>query len=228
MCKGARLIDPFEESENIHPPVPNSWLIKHQLEYGRSDLLQVDLKGDGFTVLENYQTNTHPTNHSVHAPPYIKLRFKKPIRIPFRIQFKGSPDDGQTFALNIKDNAVEWTQFLAVGESLRVGDVEYTLKDHYRKAHIRNDGLEVDVSELVLENNGQKIVLVVDWEVDFPKTYALFQILRTDLELRVKKGEVFSIPQRQDYQYRLLDVGESDAQIEAIASGERHHIPKLE
>lgn len=230
VCKGTQLIQPFEDSEDIHPPIPNAWLIQYQLEYGRSDLLQADLKGDGFTVLENYQTSTHPTDPSVHAPPYIKLRLKKPIHIPIRIQFKGSPDDGRTFALNIKDNALEWTQFLALGESLQVGDVRYILKDYSHKGHTRNDGLEIDVSELVLENknNGQKIILVVNQEINFPKTYALFQILRTDLEFRVKEGEVFSIPGWQDYQYRLLDVRESEALIETVASGERHHVPKLE
>jgi|GEM_PF-5986522 len=230
VCKGTQLIQPFEDSEDIHPPIPNAWLVQHRLEYGRPDLLQADLKGDGFTVLENYQTNTHPTDPSVHAPPYIKLRLKKPIHIPIRIQFKGSPDDGRTFALNIKDNALEWTQFLALGESLQVGDVRYILKDHSHKKHTRNDGLEVDVSELVLENknNGRDIVLIIDQAMDVPTTHALFQILRTDLEFKVKEGEVFSIPGRQDYQYRLLDVRESEALIETVASGERHQISKLE
>jgi hypothetical protein len=150
VCKGNKLIDPFESSEDLHPPIPNWWLTKYRLDYGRLDLLHADLKGDGFTVLENYQTGTHPTDPNIHAPPYIKLHLKKVICTPFRIKFSGTPDDGQTFALNAVDVPFARTQFLKLGESLPIGNISYLLKDYRRKTHVINSGFEIDTSELIL------------------------------------------------------------------------------
>ncbi len=227
VCKRNKLIDPFENSENLHSPIPNWWLIKYRLDYGRPDLPHADLKGDGFTVLENYQTDTHPTDPNTHAPPYIKLRLHKVIHTPFRIKFSGTPDDGKTFALNTVDVPFGRTQFLKLGESFQIANTSYLLKTYHHKTYVKDSGLEIDVSELILENDKETIVLYLDKETNFPSSSSAFKIFGNDSELIVKKGEIFVLPQWQEYLYKLVDITETDAVIEDIATGKKHRISKL-
>jgi hypothetical protein len=67
-------------------------------------------------------------------------------------------------------------------------------------------------------------VLSLDKEANFPNSSVLFGILRENSELKVKKGEIFVLPQWQDHPYRLVDITETHAMIETIATGEKHRI----
>lgn len=223
--KEGKLIDPFENTEALHPPVPNWWLTKYHLEYWKPDLLKTDLKGDGFTVLENYQTHTDPTDPHVHAPPHVKFRLKKYVCVPFRIKFNGTPDDGQTFALNTIDVPFWRTQFLKLGESVQIGETSYILKEYCRRSVVQDSGLEVDVSELIVDNSREKIALRLGKVVNFPTCYAILTYLKE--EMKIKKMEIFTLPQRQDYKYKLMDIAENHAVIEVVGTGEKVIIPSL-
>lgn len=227
LCKNGRLIDLSENSDTLHPPIPNSWIIKYHLDYARRDLLEADLKGDGFTVLENYRTNTHPTDKAVHAPPYIKLRLKEHLRVPFHVEFKGSPDGGRIFAVNTTDASIERTHFLKLGDSLSIGDTPYVLEDYRKKVWRQSHGVEKDISELIVRNGKKVRVFIFDQQVNFPRSYAVFKVVRENEEIKVREGEIFALSQWKEHRYQLLEIAETHAIVRSLTTAEKHRIPQL-
>ncbi len=88
------------------------------------------------------------------------------------------------------------TQFLKIGEM--VAGTPYKVVKYEHKT-MDKDGLEVDVSELTVENQetSQKIVLVNDKPVNDPTVYALFKYLWDGSEFKVKKNDSFSVKPRR-------------------------------
>jgi hypothetical protein len=75
ILKEGHLIDPMEGSEPLYPPVPNQWLVDHQLDYSDMGILEKDPLGKGFTVLQEYQAGTDPTDPNHFPPLHTRLGF---------------------------------------------------------------------------------------------------------------------------------------------------------
>jgi hypothetical protein len=203
--------------------VPNEWIAKYNLDFSDPNLLNSDPDHDGFTVLEEYNGHTDPTNPN-SKPPYItKLRLEQFIQVPFRLKFTGTPDQGQTFTINTLDLR-QPTQFLKIGEMVK--GTPYKIIKFEPKTLNRN-GLEVDVSELTIENQqtGQKIILVNDQTVNDPTVYAQFKYLWDGSEFKVKKNDSFSVKPVEGTKYKLIDISDSEAVIES-PQGDKIHVPK--
>lgn len=224
VLKDGKLVNPLEGTEQLHPPVPNSWLIQNDLDYSLSDVLELDADNDGFTNLEEYRAGTSPIDEKATPPYHTKLRLAKFIAIPFRLIFTASPDDGTTFTINSKD-AKRRTQFLQIGDTIEGSP--YKILSYEKKSEKKND-LETDVSELTIQNSetGQKIVLVRGKEANDPTSFAEFLDLLDGKTFKVKKDEDFSIEQEPSRKYKLIDISESGAVIQDAAGGDQIKIPK--
>jgi hypothetical protein len=75
LLKNGGLIDPMEGTEPLYPPVPNKWLIDHQLDYTDVNILDRDPKHKGFTVKEEFAAGTDPNNANQFPPLYTKLSY---------------------------------------------------------------------------------------------------------------------------------------------------------
>ncbi len=227
VLQDGELINPLAEgSRPLHPPVTNEWLVKYDLDYARGDILQADPDGDKFSNLEEFNAGTDPTTEG-SQPPYItKLRLKEFIQIPFRLKFSGSPDNGETFTINTRDLQGA-TKFVKLGDMIEGSDYKVT---SYEKKSRDKNGLQLDVSELTVENQAtaEKIVLVYDEEINYPTGFALFSYLWDGSELKVKKNEMFSVPPEPDVKYKLVDISETEALIQRAPSGEEIKVPALQ
>jgi len=76
LLKEGKLIDPMVgNDEPLYPPVPNQWLINHQLDYTDVNILDRDPKSKGFTVREEYLAGTDPNNAAEFPPLCTKLSY---------------------------------------------------------------------------------------------------------------------------------------------------------
>jgi len=216
ILKDGVLIDPLESNIPLHPPIPNKWIMEHNLDPSDNNLLTSDPDGDSFTTMEEWMTGTDPSDAASIPPYYIKLRLKDFIETPFRLKFT-TPDDGQTFSINTVDLRGR-TQFLKIGDTIQGSP--YKLVSYTPKSMVDSNGIEKDVSILVLENteNGEKVELINNTVVNSPASFAVFTYLFDGSELKVKKGESFSLPP-DDSKYKLIDISKEDALIEDIKSG---------
>lgn len=224
ILKDGALFDPIDGDEPLHPPVENAWLLKYDLDYARTDVLETDPDGDGFTVLEEWKAQTDPSDPKSTPPLVSKLRLESTNRIPFKVKFSGSPDGGETFTINFIDNASEPTRFMTRGETVKIAEQTYTLTGFEQKSTTVNE-ITRDVSELTLENKatGDKIVLVNDQIMDSPTSFATFKNLITGSSTEVKKGDSFKLDGSED-QFELLEVTDGQATIRHAKTGETFQI----
>ncbi|MDD5199018.1 MAG: hypothetical protein PHC88_04385 [Terrimicrobiaceae bacterium] len=220
---GGEPVNPLEDKIPLHPPIPNEWLVKYNLDYADPGLLNADPDGDKFSNLEEFLGHTDPTDPK-SRPAYItKLRLEQFIQVPFRLKFSGTPDEGQTFSINTLD-LKQPTQFLKLGDM--IPRTPYKIIN-YEKKSVDKNGMELDVSELTVENQdtGQKIALVYDKPVNDPTVYAKFKYLWDGSEPKVKKNDHFSVKPDDGVKYKLIDISDSEAVIES-PQGDKIHVPK--
>lgn len=216
------LIDPLATGVNLHEPITNSWVQKYDLPYWEGDLKDQDPDGDRFTNLDEFLAGTDPRDKASVPPYYTKLRLNKFISKPFRLIFTSSPDEGQTFAINTKDKGGR-TQFLEMGATIE--GTPYKLLS-YEPKKITKDEIEVDVSELTIENTetGQKIVLVANKEANDPTSFAEFLYLYDGSKFTVKKDDEFTLAPETTRKYKLIDISEGEALIKDLQSGDQQKI----
>ncbi len=217
------LIDPLEGNKNLHEPIKNSWLIKHDLSYWESTIKEQDPDGDRFSNLEEYLGGTDPRDKNSLPPFYTKLRLLRFISKPFRLIFTGSPDDGQTFTINARDRGGR-TRFLEKGQMIE--GTPYKVISYEKKMELKNE-IEIDISTLSIENTqtGQKIVLVANREANDPTSYGEFLYLYDNSKFTVKKDDEFALPPETDRKYKLIDISEKEAVIQDQQTREQHEIP---
>ena len=220
------LINPMESPQPLHPPIKNSWLIKNNLSWWERDVKDQDPDEDRFSNIDEYNAGTDPRDKT-SVPSYVsKLRLKKFISVPFRLIFNGSPDEGQTFAINPKDRGGR-TQFLALGEMIK--NTPYKLLSYEKKSMTKNE-IDVDVSELTIENTetGQKIVLVAKKEANDPTSFAEFLYLFDRSTFKVKKDDEFSLTPELDRKYKLIDISATEALIQDQKTKEQYKIAPVQ
>lgn len=212
---GDVLIDPFDpQSPPLHPPIPNDWFLKNNLEDRMldSDVMEQDPDKDGFSNLDEFLGKTDPQKADSHPPYLTKLRLKRFIRIPFRLKFEAYDDDGN-FQINTVD-VRQPTQFVKMGET--IAGTKYKVVKFEKKSVLNpNTGVDKDTTELTLEHQetGLKVVLVVGTEVNSPDQYARFAFLWDHTEFTVKKDQKFFLKPEPGIEYKLIDIRENEAVI---------------
>jgi hypothetical protein len=220
------------EAKNIHGEVENEWLEKYGLDTLDMTILEQDSDRDGFTVLDEWNFKTDPTNKDSHPPYWSKLRLKQYIQRKFRLMFSaytGNPEDPDsiTFQLNTLD-LQQPTQFLKLGD--QIAGTKFKIVGFEHKTRTTEMGLEKDISELALEHieGGEGVTLVLERIVNSPDSYALFKYLWDGSEFAVKLDRTFSLKPDEATVFKLIDITTAEAVIEDTSSGEKHRIPPLQ
>jgi hypothetical protein len=237
-------VNPIDGGTPLHPPIPNDWLVKYELDLLSSTVLQDDADRDGFTNLEEYlgadrasangeADSTNPADAKSFPPYYTKLFVKQFIRVPFRLLFNaydGTPKapEKMEFQINTLDLR-QPSMFLKIGEA--VTNTKFKVeKFELKSVSNPSTGEESDVSELTLVNTEtqDRVVLVLAKVTDSPDSFALFQYAwpNPPLEFRVKKNQEFVLKPTVTEKYKLVDIKETEALIQ-LPSGEKYTVPRL-
>jgi hypothetical protein len=168
-----------------------------------------------------------PTDKNPHPSYTSQLFLEKYVLVPARIIFKGRPD-GYVYQIDTID-VRQPTQILAIGDA--IAGTKFKIIDFKEKHHTGGNGVDVDDSELTIQNTetNEKVVLVLGLIENRQDSYALFKYLGGGtIELRVKKGATFSLKPEPDVEYKLVDVNDKGAIIENVKTSEIIKIPRLQ
>ena len=206
----SEIIDPYatDPSGMIHPPVPNAWLLEHNLDMLAQNVLQQDNDNDGFTNLDEWVGKTDPNDPKSHPPYWTKLVLSKFVRIPFRLRFDAGTGPFQINTLDLDAP----TQFLKVGDMVK--GTKFKIVKYTPKTAII-DRINKDVSELTLVNTetNEPIVLPKQQDVDSPTTYAVLSYLWTGRQFAVLKNQEFTLKPEDNVKYKCVELSDTDVKI---------------
>ena len=212
---GGKLLDPIEGGEDLHPPIPNAWLIQNNLDYANTRIKDLDVDGDGFNNLEEFKAKTNPQDPASAPPSFTKLKLVAFKPVPFRIVFKGDGGtDGKEFQINFKDlKGAARTQYKKLNE--QIADAPYRIVSYTAIPGPYGVNVKGDKSELTIENTNtnETIVLVYDREINDPASFGEFRNLLNNQQFTLKKGQEFQIPP-DNTKFKLIDISEDSAQIQ--------------
>ena len=232
LLKDGELIDPLAEgSQQLHPPIPNDWLLKNGLDYTDMNIKEKDSDGDGFSNLEEFEKKTNPNDPKDAPASFNKLKLVGFKPVPFRLEFKGDPSgDGKEFQINLKDLKTARSQFRKIGD--QIGGAPYKILKYEFKEGPNDRGVTVNLSELTVQNTetGDSIVLVYNKETNDPTSYGTFRNLLApgDADFTLKKGEDFTIKSDISSKLKLIDITPTKAQIRNISTGEIFSVLPIE
>jgi hypothetical protein len=203
------LIDPIQDTQMLHPPIPNTWLLENKQDLLSPDVLSQDTDGDGFSTLDEWEWKTDPNNKDSHPPYWSKLFLQSFKRIAFRLRFDAR--NGDILQINTLDLDAP-TQFLKVGDKVK-GTIFKIVKFVPKSKMI--DGINKDVSEVTLVNTetNEQIVLPKQEEVDSPTTYAVLFYQWSGERFAVKRNQEFTLKPDTTVKYKVTDLSDTDVTV---------------
>lgn len=208
------MIDPG--SSPVRPPVPNSWLMEHNLDFLNAGVLSQDPDSDGFTSLAEFEAKTDPTDEKSHPPYASKLIFASRQQELYILKFAAKPDP-QRFQVNRLPSA-KWPQgknmYVRVGETSE--DEQFRVDSFEERREKNNLGIEADASVLKItylpKNEPYELKRGVDTQI--PTYFAEMKFeLDPQFQQYVKEGDTFNLVRDPDTKYRVVKVNEASVVI---------------
>tara|TARA_R110002096_G_scaffold91625_11_gene207318 strand:+ start:937 stop:1947 length:1011 start_codon:yes stop_codon:yes gene_type:complete len=204
------------EEEMLRPPIENTWLIEHKVDFLSRSVLEDDPDGDGYSNLEEWASKTIPVDSESHPPYTDKLMFVQRQQQSFMITFAASnPPDFQINTVSFSGKRD--SGFYKIGDSFEKG--RFTILSFEEKEAINNVGIKDDVSELTVKDNmtERTFKLVRKVKTNWPTYFAEFNftLVPEQSKFYVREGQTFTLNLAPTKPYKLLSVSDTEATIQA-------------
>ena len=211
-------------------PVANAafeeWFKKHRLDLNDPKMLEADEDADGFSNRDEFLADTDPRDPNARPGIHKNMRLKEytEVRLPVVLR-------------NVQAGTAEIERLDEGGgkrEKVRNGETLRGLGLKVAKVESRVDtdkhGEKIDMSQLVLEDTGNKsrLVLVKDLPVKTSATSATLVSPDGQTTLKVKDGETFEWPAEPGTTYKVVDMRQDQVVVKQVESGTMWTVPKTE
>ena len=180
-----------------------------------------DLDGDGWSNLVEFRAETNLTDPKEFPSPASQLRLIKAVQTQFPYWFAGIQEgkSGTKYQLNPRRRGGP-TLFAKIGETVKGAKLIKLVP----KKRMKDTGISVDVSVLVLEQDGKTLELELGRRKNPHEIKALLRYKITQEEYKVRIGESIKV---QGYTYNIVDIKRDGVVIKDAQSGESTTIPKI-
>lgn len=199
----------------LRPPVDNSWLMAHNLDYLNSGILHLDPDSDGFTSLAEWEAKTSPVDAASHPPYAQKLIFASRQQEAYMLRFAARPDP-ERFQI-IRLPTAKWPQrdtfLMTKGQ---VSEDQQFRVESFEEKTVPKGGINVDASELTITYlpKNEKAVLIRNVDTPIPTYYAEMKFeLDPTFQQYVKEGDAFTLQIDPNTKYRVVKVNEASVVI---------------
>jgi hypothetical protein len=200
----------------LRPPVDNSWLMSHNLDYLNSGVLSLDPDNDGFTTEAEWEAKTSPVDPSSHPPYARKLLFASRQQEVYLLKFAARPDP-ERFQI-IRLPSAKWpkrdTFLMTKGQ---VSEDQQFRVDSFEEKTLPKGGISVDASEVSITYlpKNEKVVLVRNVDSTIPTYYAEMKFeLDPTFQKYVKEGDAFTLDKIDpNTKYRVVKVNDSSVVV---------------
>jgi hypothetical protein len=210
------------DSEPIHPPITNAWILDNSLNIADPNLPERDPDGDRFTNLEEFLADpkTDPNNIENYPPFIAKLCLQEMVSSDLFLTYKGSVDGrNQQIEQSSPDGRYQDRQLLKqVGDRFGPNDM-FRLAQQTPKSQINEQGVREDISEIVIsyrppgETELAQVTLVQGVEWEMPTGTGNFLNRYNNESMEIKRGESFKLSNDLDNSFTLKEVSADGATV---------------
>lgn len=211
--------------------IPNQWFLENRLPLFDPAAGKADSDRDGFLNEDEWRDATDPNDKNSHPAFYTKLFLKQWVKTPFRLVFRAYdadpakvPVESITFQINTID-VRQPSLFLKIGD--KVPNTKFQLqKFEYKIVKNPTIGDERDVSVLTVINteSNEPVPLILNQVTDSPDSSGVFDYQWPPPQnITVRKLQFFALPPNTADRYKLVDIQDSEAQIQ-LPSGKSHTV----
>lgn len=180
----------------------------------------LDLDGDGFSNLEEFQAGTDPSDPLKFPSLLAKLRMMGSKAQPFTMRFQGVqelPNGEVKYQLNMR--TLSQTYFA------KMGDVVDDYKLVAFEEDITQDGIrKVDRSRLILEKDGKQEVLIKGEARSKSEHLVALVSLLDGTRLTARVGETLSY---KGQNFKLVELGRDKVRVQDLQTQSSIEVPKL-
>ncbi len=194
----------FVQPDETAPPT-DEWVAQHGVDPRDPTMSDVDLDGDGFTVLEEYIFGTDPNDPESFPAPWVRLRLDVIVSEPFQMLFMGRSRLGQRDLYQINMRTDGRTQWVEIGE-----EVEGFRLTGYEERFEGTGYARRDVSVLTLERGDIRIELVRGEVTPHLQHHARLFFEIDDSEHRVVRGSEIEL---MNETYRVLQIDPDEQRV---------------
>lgn len=180
--------------------IPDAWKRQYQLDVTDKELANKDVDEDGFTVREEYEGQTNPTDKSSHPDVVVRMRVKsfKGRELPFEFRsYSTLPNKAKSIAIHVAGDQ----RMYYVREGGTIAKTGFKVKKFHEKfAKVKDaklGGLErkVDISEIevVRERDGKVARLAVGKPSGVIDQEAVLVLEMDQFEQTVETGSEFTL-----------------------------------
>jgi len=218
VLKGTELFDLFVENPPLRPPMTNSFLRDHNLDYLSPNVGDLDPDGDGFTNLEEFNGRTDPMDPKSHPPVTQHLYFKGRVQNDYLLVLQSSTMPLQVKRLKPEPSGSQFIDVIPKEFGYEKGATTLRFSAEKFEPKMLKDpatGGDKDVSELTVldKATNERVVLVFKKESNLAE-YLVELEFRNKIvtDLKVKKGENFRLPDVAAT-FKVLDIQEDNATV---------------
>lgn len=179
----------IRERSSAGDGIPDGWKEEYGLDILSRDLAGADLDGDGFTVYEEWQSKTDPTDPKSHPSYATKLQLQRVVVRPFTLRFQGVSEVAEgDIRYTLNDVRQQRTYFPKLGDTV----AGFKLLRYEERTRPGPMGPQ-DASVLVLERAGKTIQLRINQDYTEQERGAVLTFLVDRSEHRVTKGDNLTV-----------------------------------
>jgi len=208
-----------ESAAPLRPPIANAWLYENDLDLTRSDIAELDIDGDGYTNLEEFEGKSNPKNRTDVPPFYTKLAYRECIKAPLSLKF-AIFNNGE-IQLSRTEPKPSKSAFLKEGQVFTVEPRFKVTKVEMRES--RQDGITEQKPVLILEDSEAKdaplLEIKLGQTVERPKLSAKIVDDLSKKEFTVSDGQEFELPKMIGTKILVKKVTEEAVIISFILPG---------
>lgn len=232
------VIDLDKEEPMLRPPIPNEWLVRHNLQYEYANVGELDPDRDFFSNQEEYEfglaldTEFDPQDPASHPPRHFLLTFTGTEEEPYNLQYSSGQGNEFFFRRQAQDRADRWSTLAILGETFggRNVDVDRFLVEEARVEEREIEGMTITETKGVVtvvdstrpEGHPLRRFEITEGEtIDLPVIQAVFDYPPTPgRPLIVNELQPFTLPGTDAPRYTLIEVDDNSATLEYAENGE--------
>ena len=235
------VVDQTDVLDTDQDGIPDAMEKQYNMDPKDAEDIYGDIDNDGFSNIDEYLYNKKGvTDSSIHPHFINRLLLVKvsDTRIPLilkKIVRHGDNKKNWYVQLNLKDADHKWiTKFLKIGDSIKVNDIKYTVKDIQKETSNVLDPrlgtvVEKDISKVVLHNSlNEKINAQKDQQIYEPNRKITLKNLYTGKTIYARLNNVITLGDKTSKQekYKIIAIGNNDNSIEFERNGEKFTVTK--